>query len=242
MTHSIVLYSNPISDCAARVRLALNLKNLAYKTVNIDLANQRNLDSEYVQINPSGTVPALVIYKSGVKGSVPDESTPRIILTQSIAAIEYLEEVFSDSRRLLPPLDSPLRRAHVRTLVEIISSDTHPLTSPRVSRFIQEKFREPFSPGNDDVGFGMLVKEWDKHWIIRGLTVYEKTLTSSEVVGRFSAGDEVTLADIVLVPTLWTAEEFGVDLDDYPRIVGIYGEMMKIEEVRLARQKGKGFE
>jgi maleylacetoacetate isomerase len=241
MTPALTLYTNPISDCAGRVRLALYLKNLPYKSITIDLRKQDNLNPEYVKINPSGTIPALVIETVDIDDGAHSNETLRIVLTQSLAILEYLEEAFPDRRKLLPPLASPLRRAHVRTLVEIIASDTHPLTSPRVSRLIQEKFHVP-AGFDDDAISGMTVKKWDNHWIARGLSAYERTLDSNGPAGKFSVGDEVTLADIVLLPELWTAEDFGVDLGCYPRIGGIYKEMMGIEEVRRARQKGKGFE
>jgi maleylacetoacetate isomerase len=243
MPPSITLYTNPISDCAARVRIALNLKNIPYNSVAIDLANKGNLKPEYVKINPSGTVPALVIdYKDGDDIASGGRDAP-ILLTQSLATLEYLEEAFPDSRSLLQPLKGPLHRAHVRTLVNIIASDVHPLTAPRVSRLIQEKFHVP--PGFDEDGdamSGMSVKKWDVHWIERGLDVYERTLTSSGTMGRFCVGDELTLADVVLVPELWTAEEFGVDISQHLQIARIYREVMRIDEVRQARQKGKGFQ
>jgi maleylacetoacetate isomerase len=242
MSPSITLYTNPISDCAGRVRIALNLKNLPYSSITIDLANQGNLEPDFVNINPSGTIPALVIDYSDDHHNAPGGSVSPILLTQSLAALEYLEEAFPDSRKLLQSLNHPLQRAQVRTLVNIIASDIHPLTAPRVSRLIQEKFHVP--PGFDDGGdavSGMSVKKWDVHWIERGLDVYERALNSSGMMGRFSVGDELTLADVVLMPELWTAEEFGVDVSRYPEIARIYRETMKIEEVRRARQKGKGY-
>jgi maleylacetoacetate isomerase len=242
MSPSITLYTNPVSDCAARVRLALSLKNLPHKSITVDLANQGNLDPGYVKINPSGTIPTLVI--DSLDGETPSDGTSHVVLTQSLATLEYLEEAFPSCKRLLPPLESPLRRAHVRSLVDIIASDTHPLTAPRVSRLIQEKLCVPFGLGDKDNNAvpGMSVKEWDSHWIARGLSAYENTLNSYGTVGRFSVGDQVTLADVVLLPELWTAEDFSVDFECYPRIVGIYRELMQIEEVRRTRQKGKGFE
>lgn len=231
MRPSITFYTNPISDCAARVRLALNLKNLAYKSIVIDLASQQQLEPAYIKINPSGSVPALVIEN--------DNTTPLIVLTQSLAALEYLEEAFPETRRLLP--ESALERAHVRTFISIIASDTHPLTAPRVARMIRESFDVP-PVSETDATSNRSVEQWNVHWIERGLSVYEKTLSSVGTVGLFSVGNVITLADVVLLPELWTAEQFGVDIEQFPRIKSIYGEMMKAEEVRRARQKGNGFE
>jgi maleylacetoacetate isomerase len=241
MSPSVTLYTNPISDCAARVRIALNLKNLPYSSITIDLANQGNLDPEYIKISPSGTIPTLVIdYNNGHYVESGGDGSP-VILTQSLATLEYLEEAFPDYRRLLPSFEYPTQRAQVRTLVNIIASDIHPLTAPRVSRLIQEKFHVPAGFHEDENSAPeMSVKKWDVHWIERGLNVYERTLKSSGMMGRFSVGNEITLADVVLVPELWTAEQFGIDLPKYPEIFRIYTDVMEIEEVGRARQKGKG--
>jgi maleylacetoacetate isomerase len=225
MSEAITLYSSPISDCAGRLRIALNLKQLPYQSVNINLKQQKNLEPDYVALNPSGTIPTLVIgdlYGSGPKAPA--------VLTQSIAALEYLEEAYPDRRHLIPSSDQPLLRANMRTLVGIIANDIHPLTAPRVCRFMLQCFN--IAPDQQKRS----VLDWDVHWIEKGLEVYEKVVTRTS--GCFSVGDNVTLADVCLLPELWTAEEMGVDLTPYPVISKLYRELSNIDCIREARQKG----
>ena len=202
----ITLYSSSISDCAARVRLALNLKRLPYETITINLRKGETQDPKYGALNTSRTVPTLVIGDG-------------VILTQSLAAIEYLDEVFPDTR-LLP--DNPLDRAKVRTLANIIATDTHPLTTHRAQRK-----SSPSLSGDKQ-------REWVLYWITGGLRKFEAAV--QDTAGTYSVGNAVTLADVSLIPELWTAERLGVDLSQYPALVRLYKALSAVDEIGNTRQ------
>ncbi|OQV05694.1 Glutathione S-transferase, domain-containing protein [Cladophialophora immunda] len=137
VAHTITLYSSTISDCSARLRIGLHLKRLPYTLVDVNISRNEQLDPKYVDINEALTVPTLVIdYKTiGL-----DDNEERVVLTQSIAALEYLDEAFPGTHSILPPVSEPLARAKVRTLVGIIATDFHPLTTHRVGKTIQHNF------------------------------------------------------------------------------------------------------
>ena len=208
-TPSLTLYSSPISDCAARVRIALNLKHLPYKIININLRKTQNHDAEYSNISASRTIPSLVI-------------DDRIVLNQSLAAVEYLDEMFTDPR-LLP--SNPVTRAKVRSLANIIAMDTHPLTTHRVGR----AHRQLFSGAAVDKH-----ADWGLYWITQGLETFERAI--ADTAGEYCVGSIVTLADICQVPELWTAERLGVDLSRYPTIARLYENLSQVDEIRNARQ------
>lgn len=206
MESDIKLYSSPISDCSARVRIALNLKQLPYNIVTVLLKDDQVSDPAYAEINPSQAVPTLCYNK--------------ITITQSIAAIEFLDEVYPDINRLLS--QHPVIRAKVRTLASIIATDTHPLLPPRVAQTISDMF-----PGGD-------VMAWRLHWLTKGLGTFEKAVSRS--AGTYCVGDSITLADVVLVPALWTAESWAIDLSAYPTISKVYGNLSAVEAFTAARQ------
>lgn len=225
MTSHIILHTSPISDCSGRLRIALNLKGLEYDTVSVNLRRKQNDDPKYLQINSSGTVPTLTIKQS----QISDEQEP-IRWTQSVAALEFLDEAFPSTRQLLPPTNHPIDRARVRSLVAIVATDIHPLTTHRVGREIVARFPCPQSKLAGASGNS----EWDRYWIERGLSVYEEAV--KETAGEYSVGDEITLADVCLVPELWTAERLGVPLSEYSTVSRIYGALSLVNEIKSARQ------
>ncbi|KAM0414702.1 hypothetical protein ACHAPT_013441 [Fusarium lateritium] len=225
MAAQITLYSSSISDCSGRLRIALNLKGLEYETVTVSLRHKQNDDPQYLDINPSRTVPTLTIKLS--QGS--DQQEP-VKWTQSIAALEFLDEAFPNTRQLLPPTHRPIDRARVRSLVNIVATDIHPLTTHRVGREIVARFSCPESKLAEASGNG----EWDRYWIGRGLAAYEEAV--QETAGKYSVGDEITLADVCLVPELWTAERLGVPISKYPTVFKIYGALSLVTQIKGARQ------
>ncbi|WP_440026791.1 maleylacetoacetate isomerase [Chromobacterium amazonense] len=188
-----VLYGYFRSSAAYRVRIALNLKGLAYQYRAVNLLQGEQRSAEYLAINPHGLVPLL------------DDGGVRI--AQSLAICEYLDEAYPDSPRLLPA--DPALRAQARSIALAIAADIHPLQNPRVGKYLQAEF-----------GVGEESKtEWIRHWIRTGLAALERQLAES--AGRYAVGDEPTLADICLLPQVFSARRFGVDLAPYPTIVRI---------------------
>ncbi|POA99620.1 maleylacetoacetate isomerase [Chromobacterium sinusclupearum] len=188
-----VLYGYFRSSAAYRVRIALNLKGLPYQYRAVNLLQGEQRSAEYLAINPHGLVPLL------------DDGEVKI--AQSLAICEYLDEAYPDTPRLLPA--DPALRAQARSIALAIAADIHPLQNPRVGKYLQAEF-----------GVGEEGKtEWIRHWIRTGLAALERQLAES--AGRYAVGDAPTLADVCLLPQVFSARRFGVDLASYPTIVRI---------------------
>lgn len=193
------------SSCSGRLRIALNLKSLSYKCSYTNLLKDEQTSASHLSLNPSGSVPVLTPLKT-------DNAWP---ITQSVAGLEYLEEAFPDRRPLLPPGDKLVARAQVRTLVNIIACDTQPVTNRHIMLAVGK--------------LGKNGPEWSREYMTRGLKAYEET--AKRTAGEFSVGDEITMADVVLVPAVWGAERFGVDLEKLPTVKRIYETMSREEAV-----------
>jgi maleylacetoacetate isomerase len=190
------LYTYFRSSAAYRVRIALNLKGLPYEAVPVHLLKDggEQLQQGYRMINPSAAVPAL-----------QDE---RGTLTQSMAILEYLEETHPDVPLL--PAD-PLGRARVRELSQIIACDIHPLNNLRVLRYLKHT-----------VGVTEDVKnEWYRHWVSEGLASLEAHLERDAGTADFCHGETPTLADCLLVPQVFNAQRFDIDVSAWPNIARI---------------------
>ena len=209
---SIVLHTYFRSSCSGRLRIALALKNLDVQHVPINLLKKDQLKDDYKSLNASQSVPVLT-----------DPAAKDFPIGQSIAALEYLEEAYPDRRRLLPPLSNPIARAKVRVLVNIIACDTQPVTNLRLVEEIRN--------------LGADLSEWMKNKIGRGLQSYEMTLAST--AGKYSVGDEITLADVCLVPAVWGAERYDVDMSSMPLLTKVYKAMSQQEAVWLAHWKNQ---
>ncbi len=201
------LYSYFRSSCSARLRIALNLKEIHYQTVTVNLIEKEQNGVDYTTLNPSHSVPTLVDGPS--------------VLTQSVAVLEYLEEAYPQSRRLLPPLDRCKERAQVRVLVNIIACDLQPITNLRMLEEVR--------------ALGCDARGWIHKVAPRALAAYEATATTT--AGAYSVGDEITLADVCLVPAVWAAERFEVDLAPYPVIRRVYDRMSEQPAVQNAHWK-----
>jgi maleylacetoacetate isomerase len=187
------LYTYFRSSAAFRVRIALNLKGLASETISIHLQKEGGLNRkpEYRAINPHMRVPALRLDSGDV-------------LTQSIAIIEYLDEVHPDPALL--PRD-PIARAKVRALAQLIACDIHPLNNVGPLRYLKNELGQ--EQGKIDA--------WYHHWVLDGFEALEAMLRPDP----YSCGDRVTLADICVVPQVYNARRFKVPLDRFPRIVAV---------------------
>lgn len=190
------LYDYFRSSAAYRVRIALNLKGVVPDErtfVHLRIGNQRAQD--YLALNPQGLVPALALDSGQV-------------LTQSLAIIEYLEEIHPE-----PPLlpADPVARARVRAIALAIACEIHPLDNLRVLNYL--------------IGTMGATREqkdgWYRYWIDVGFEALEKALARDPATGRYCHGDSPTLADICLVPQLANARRFAIDLAPYPTLTRI---------------------
>lgn len=187
---SLVLHGYWRSGTTYRVRIALNLKGLAYDTVGIDLRAGAHQGEAYTALNPQGLVPAL--------------AAPEGVLTQSPAIVEWIEEVWPE-----PPLlpSSPLERAEVRAMAAVIACDIHPLQNLRVLKALGADYRADQAAKD----------AWVSRWITAGFDALERQVERRG--GVYAYGDAVTLADVYLAPQLYSARRFGVDLGPYPKLV-----------------------
>lgn len=187
------LYTYFRSSAAYRVRIALNLKGIGYDAIPVHLLKDggQHLQVDYRQINPSGLVP-----------SFQDD---RITLSQSMAIIEYLDEVYPEVPLL--PADAQ-GRARVRELAQIIGCDIHPITNLRVLKYLVKH-----------MGLSDQAKtEWYRHWVTEGMGALEAHLARDPGAGPFCHGNDPTIADCYLVPQVFNAQRFNIDVADFPNI------------------------
>jgi maleylpyruvate isomerase len=191
----MILYGYNLSSASYRVRIALNLKKLPYTSVLKNLRAGEHRLSDFLRINMQGFVPALGLDDGAV-------------LTQSVAIIEYLDEIHPE-----PPLlpAEPLARARVRALTQAITSDLHPLNNLRVLRYLEDKLTHDKATRD----------AWYRHWVEVGFDALERWLVRDAATGLCCHGNSPTLADICLVPQVFNARRFAVDMNPYPRISGI---------------------
>ena len=193
MTDARILYGYFRSSAAYRVRIALNHKGLDYTQAPVSLVKDEQHAPHYLALNPQGLVPAL--------------SDKGVLLTQSLAICEYLDEAYPDTPRLLPV--DPAERAQVRAIAQTIACDIHPINNLRVLNYLKGEL------GVDEEGRN----GWYRHWVELGFDALEQSLAG--MAGYYCAGDSVTLADVCLVPQLFNARRFAVDLAPYPRLVAV---------------------
>ncbi len=188
------LYGYFRSGTSHRVRIALNLKGLDYETVVVNLSQDEQLEAEFKAINPQGLVPVL--------------QTDDLQLFQSPAILEWLEETYPDTPLL--PNDSAGRMC-VRALSAMIGCDIHPINNRRILQYL----RNELSVDEEEV------KKWCQRWINDGFTALEKRLAADKQRGNFCYGDSPTLADCYLIPQIYSAHRFKVDMSAYPNIEAI---------------------
>ncbi|WP_448555713.1 maleylacetoacetate isomerase [Thalassotalea montiporae] len=190
------LYSYFRSSAAYRLRIALNVKGISYQQVPVNLLKGEHKSTDYLALNPQGLVPSLKADN--------DE-----VLSQSPAILEWLEESFPDMP-LLP--SSSLERATVRSWCNQIACDIHPICNLRVLNYVA-----------DELGGGSEGKlAWLHHWITTGFSALEQQLVDVQSQGNFCFGEQLTLADIYLIPQVFNALRFNVDMTAFPRIMAIY--------------------
>lgn len=197
------LYTYFRSSAAFRVRIALNLKGVAYESVPRHLVRGggEHRRADYLAANPQGLIPAL--------------EDGGVVLAQSLAIIEYLDEKHPD-----PPLlpGDAMQRAQIRAMALGIACDVHPLQNLRVTNYLSEQL------GQDDAS----VTRWRLHWLGLALQAMEQLVKRHTGDGRHCHGRTVTLADVLLLPQLFSARRFGCDLEPFPtlRAVGAHLETL----------------
>jgi maleylpyruvate isomerase len=191
------LYSYFRSSAAYRVRIALNLKNLPYDYVPVHLLRNggEQLEPAYRRLNPDAILPTLVDGDN--------------VLQQSLAIIEYLEETHPE-----PPLlpKSPADRVYVRSVALQVACEIHPLNNLRVLKYLKH------TVGADDA----TRDAWYRHWIESGFATLEEHLAGDSRTGKLCFGDTPTLADACLVPQVFNAQRFKIDVTQFPTIQRIH--------------------
>lgn len=190
------LYNYFRSSASYRVRIALNLKGLSYEYVAVHLTRNggEQFRDEYRALNPQALVPVL------------EDGAHK--LTQSLAIMEYLDEVHP-TPPLLPA--NVVERARVRALAQTVACEIHPLNNLRVLNYLTRELGV-----SDDVK-----TEWYQHWVALGLQALEAEVAQSRYTGKFCHGDTPGLADCCLIPQLFNAQRFKYDLSGYPTLVRI---------------------
>ena len=191
----ITLYEYFRSSTSYRVRIALYLKGLEFKSVSVDLLKGEQKGDAFADVNPQGAVPYFI------QGDVE--------IAQSQAIIEYLDEKYPDPALIFGSTED---KAYIRQMSSIISCEMHPFGNPSVWKgylmgqkgFTQEE--------------GV---EWIHHWLHNGFKTYEGFLTKYNRHGSFTLGDQVSMADLCLMPQLYNARRFKMDLSAYPNTLKI---------------------
>jgi maleylacetoacetate isomerase len=207
----VKLYSYFRSSAAFRVRIALNLKNLPYETVSVHLVKDggHNKRPEFRSVNPHMRVPALTLDSGEV-------------LIQSLAIIEYLDELHPDPPLL--PADA-IERAHVRALAQIIACDIHPLNNTGPLRYLKNALKHE----------QVEIDAWYHHWVRDGFEAVEALVAP----GPYAFGAKLTLADICIVPQVYNARRLKVPLEVFPKIVAIDAACAKLAAFDKARPENQ---
>jgi maleylpyruvate isomerase len=205
MSPPLILHNYWRSGTSYRTRIALNIKDVAYEQVAVDLRAGEQRAAPFHALNPQGLVPAL--------------ETPDGVLTQSSAILEWLEERYPD-----PPLlpRSAGDRAIVRAMAMAVACDIHPLNNLRVLKYLKQPL------GQEQAA----IDAWIAHWIAAGFEALETMIERHG--GRFAFGDTLTLADCHLVPQFYAAERYSVDCSPYPRLADSVARATAEEPVRRA--------
>ena len=201
---NIVLYSYWRSSCTWRIRIAMNIKGIKYEIKTVHLVKNEQSSDEFLAKNPIGRVPLLEFtLRDG--DNVTNHS-----IAESTAILEFLEEVFPDTS-LYP--SNLVDKAKVRMICSEVASNIQPIQNLTVLNKLEE--------------LGCNKLEWAKYWIEKGLSALE--LIISETKGKYSFGDNITLADAFLIPQLYNARRFNINIDDYPNIANIEKNVQEIE-------------
>jgi maleylacetoacetate isomerase len=207
----VKLYSYFRSSAAFRVRIALNLKGLAYDTVSIHLTKDggKHKTADYRAVNPQMRVPALTLPSGEV-------------LVQSLAIIEYLDESYPN-----PPLlpADPIVRAQVRAVSQIIACDIHPLNNTAALNYLKNQLKHDQAAAD----------AWYTSWVVAGFEAIEAMIGP----GPYAFGSKVTVADLCLVPQVFNAKRFKIQLERFPKIVAADAACAKLPAFDKARPENQ---
>ncbi|MEI9430193.1 maleylacetoacetate isomerase [Mesorhizobium sp. Cs1299R1N3] len=201
----LTLYSYWRSTTSYRVRIALNLKGLAYDIVPVNLVTGEQTSAEYLRINPVGGVPSLKLADGQ-------------ILTQSMAILEYLDRI-APKPALLP--GDPIEAAHVRAAALVVACDIHPVNNLKVGKKLKS-----LGHGQDEV------VDWMNDWMARGFTALQSLIAGAT---PFCFGDTPGLADICLVSQLYNAHRWGTNLSPFARLTAIEARCLDLPAFNAAR-------
>ena len=209
MASDLALYGYWRSTAAYRVRIALELKGLGWDNRPVHLVRDggEQHSAAYRALHPQGVVPALL---DGER-----------VFTQSLAIVEYLDEIYPEPPLL--PVD-PRGRARVRALAQTIACDIHPLGNLRVLQQLEAQFGATEAQRAD----------WTRHWMSLGFAAIEALLADNVATGAFCHGDTPGLADICLVPQIYNALRWKLPLDAYPTVQRIHAACAELEAFRTA--------
>lgn len=211
---ALQLYSYWRSSAAYRVRIALAVKGLPYTTIPKHLVRDggEHRKADYLALNPEGRVPALAVGE--------------YVIPQSLAICEYLEETHPEPPLLPGPA---LDRAAIRSMALLVACDIHPLNNLSVLGYLRSEF------GADESG----ANRWVAHWIGRGFAALEQRVRQGPGDGRHCYGSSVTLADVCLVPQMYNARRFKVDVSSFPALVAICAHLEGLPAFAAARPEAQ---
>lgn len=211
---ALTLYSYWRSSAAYRVRIGLELKHLSYelRAVNLVREGGEQHRPEYRALNPQQLVPTLL--------------HGRRVMTQSLAILEYLEETFPEPA-IMPA--TARERARVRALALAIACDIHPLNNLRVLQYLEREWNVPQAER----------EAWVRRWIETGFEALEVMLADNPSTGDFCEGELPSIADCCLVPQVYNARRFGVDMGRFPTIERIERNCLALPEFQAARPESQ---
>lgn len=188
------LYGYFRSSASYRIRIILNLKNLPHEHIAVMLNRGAQHGDDFRSINPMGLIPVL--------------ETDDALVAQSPAIAEFFEEQYPQ-----PPLlpGGHIERAHVREMMHTVGCDIHPLQNLRVLNYLRSEFEQ------DDAG----VERWCQKWMGDGFAAFEQLAKARSANGQYAFGDQVSLADVWLIPQVYNARRFNLDLTPFPTIISI---------------------
>jgi maleylacetoacetate isomerase len=211
---TLKLYSYWRSSACYRVRIALNLKGLAYETLPVHLLRDggEQHGAEFAAVNPQELIPVLL---HGDR-----------VLRQSLSIIDYLDETFA-SNPLMP--STARARQRVRAVAQMIACDIHPLGNLRVQQYLEHKF------GADQAQRDA----WTRHWVRSGFSALERVLEDNPSTGTFCEGDMPSMADCCLVPQVYNALRFGVEMREFPNLLRINQACLELPAIAAARPENQ---
>jgi len=209
---SLILYSYWRSSAAYRARIALNYLGLEHEVRPLALVgkNSDKVRAEYRKLNPQGLVPSLM--------------DGEVVVTQSLAILEYLAEKHPVPALL--PAD-PVARAHARQVAAVVCADIHPLNNLRVMQYLEHTLHLDQQARDD----------WYHHWILEGFRALEILLKPG--AGPYCLGSDVTIADCCLIPQMYNAHRFSVPLDEFPTLSAIEEACLSLDAFDRARPENQ---